>query len=95
MSAIVSTKWALLSEGIACIVVGKLHVVKQGKPVILVVIQKTMKILFHNLVDLFCLPLALQMIGRRGEGHNAKKSKKLPSKTGDELRALIRRDTGW
>ena len=71
------------------VVVGKFHEQQKVRPVVLLVVDVGMEVLFQYLIDAFCLSIGLRVVaGAKVESHVEGFSEG-PEEVGDELRAMV------
>ena len=64
MIIIVGKEWSLLDGLLNSIIVGKLCKCQEIHPIVLMIVDSASQVLFQNLIDLFSLPICLEMICR-------------------------------
>ena len=65
-------EWGLACSGVLCTIIGKFSCWQVVNPVILIVVDETVKVLLQHLIESFCLSICLQVIGCRHLVLNAK-----------------------
>ena len=89
VSASVEKERSLLCGGVDVVVVGKLSEWEKGMPVVLLLSDKDLQVLFQLLVNSFSLSFCLRVVGCGGCTFDSKQPVQFLHERGDKLRSSV------